>query len=413
MRSSSSVSGRRRFHHSVTTCDQPRGPAPCNGRLKRCARHSDCRPPTPPPSAAGVVTPRRGTTKKLTLEAEVALTLGALDLDVKLQVTDAVLAVVGPNGAGKSTLLRALAGLVRIERGRVVIDGQVVDDPVANVHPPPQDRHVGMVFQDHLLFANLNVLENVAFGLRARHVPRGEARRRAAEWLEARWAARRGRRPPPPALRRPGRTGGPGPGPGHRTGPAPPRRTPRRGPHRGPSRAAPAPSPRAAPLPRTRLLVTHDPIEAAALADELLVVEDGHVSQQGPLAEVTAHPRSAWVATMVGLNLLTGVAHGTTVLLPEGQTLVIPTATSGAVFAAFRPNAVTLHRSRPEGSARNVWPGQATELHPAGDRARIRVDGPVPLVAEVTAAAVNELHIAEGGQIWAAVKSTEIDVYAA
>ena len=165
--------------------------------------------------------------------------------------------------------------------------------------------------------------------------------------------------------------------------------------------------------PGSRVLVTHDPIEAAALADELLVIEDGRVSQQGPLAEVTAHPRSAWVATMVGLNLLTGVAHGTTVSLPGGQTLVIPSATSGAVFAAFRPNAVTLHRSHPEGSARNVWAGQATELYPSGDRARIRVDGPVPLVAEVTAAAVNELRLAEGGEIWAAVKTTEVDVYPA
>ena len=68
--------------------------------------------------------------------------------------------------------------------------------------------------------------------------------------------------------------------------------------------------------PGSRLVVTHDPIEAAALADDLLVIEDGRVTQEGPLADVTAHPRSAWVATMVGLNLLSGVADGTTVALP-------------------------------------------------------------------------------------------------
>jgi molybdate transport system ATP-binding protein len=102
---------------------------------------------------------------------------------------------------------------------------------------------------------------------------------------------------------------------------------------------------------------------------------------------------------MVCRNLLTGVGRGTTVVLSGDETLVIPTPSAGAVFAAFRPNAVTLHRSRPEGSARNVWAGQATELYPSGDPARIRVDGSVPLVAEVTAAAVNELHLAEGGQI--------------
>ena len=62
--------------------------------------------------------------------------------------------------------------------------GWFVDDPAANVHVLPEDRHVGVVFQDHLLFANLNVVENIAFGLRARHVPRAEARRRAVQWLE-------------------------------------------------------------------------------------------------------------------------------------------------------------------------------------------------------------------------------------
>jgi molybdate transport system ATP-binding protein len=163
--------------------------------------------------------------------------------------------------------------------------------------------------------------------------------------------------------------------------------------------------------PGSRLVVTHDPIEAASLADQLLVLENGHVSQQGPLADVTAHPRSEWVATMVGLNLLAGVAHGTTVSLPGGETLVIPTSTTGPVFAAFRPNAVTLHRTCPDGSARNTWRGTASELYPAGDRARIRVEGPVPLVAEVTASAVAELHLADGGPVWAAVKATEIDVY--
>jgi molybdate transport system ATP-binding protein len=349
----------------------------------------------------------------LTLDADVALTLGAFDLDVNLQVTDAVVAMVGPNGAGKSTLLRALAGLVPIERGRVVIDGQVVDDTAANIHIPPEDRHVGVVFQDHLLFAHLTVIENIAFGLRARHVPRAEARRRAADWLD-----RVGL--PDIAAARPRELSG---GQAQRVALARALATEPALLLLDEPLAAADTSARAElrrllrqelrRYPGSRLLVTHDPIEAAALADELLVLEDGRVSQQGPLAEVTAHPKSAWVATMVGLNLLAGVAHDTTVALPRGETLAIPTSTSGAVFAAFRPNAVTLHRSRPDGSARNVWAGEATELYPAGDRARIRVDGPVPLVAEVTAAAVAELHLADGGQIWAAVKATEIDVYPA
>ena len=85
----------------------------------------------------------------------------------------------------------------------------------------------------------------------------------------------------------------------------------------------------------------------------------------------------------------------------------------GPAFAAFRPNAVTLHRRPPEGSARNVWAGDARELYAAGDRARIQVSGPVPLIAEVTAGAVAELGLAGGGRVWASVKATDMDVYPA
>jgi molybdate transport system ATP-binding protein len=347
----------------------------------------------------------------VTLTADLALTLGALHLDVNVEVDHAVVAVVGPNGAGKTTLLRAVAGLEALQRGRVVIDGWPVEDTAANIRLAPEHRHVGVVFQDHQLFANLTALENVAFGLRARRVPRAEARRQAASWLER--VGLNG-----VASHRPRQLSG---GQAQRVALARALATEPAVLLLDEPLAAVDASARGElrhvlreelrRYPGSRLLVTHDPIEAAALADQLLVLEDGQVTQRGPLTEVTAHPKSTWVATMVGLNLLTGVAEGTIIVLPGGEKLVAPTSTTGPVFAAFRPNAVTLHRSRPDGSARNTWPGQATELYPAGDRARIRVDGPVPLVAEVTAAAVAELHLADGGPIWAALKATEIDVY--
>jgi molybdate transport system ATP-binding protein len=349
----------------------------------------------------------------VTLTAEVVVTLRKLHLDVSLAVTEAVVAVVGPNGAGKTTLLRALAGLVPLQSGRVVFDGRVVEDPANGVRVPPEDRHVGVVFQDHLLFAHLSALDNIAFGLRARHIPRAAARRRAADWLDRVGLA-------DVAGQRPGQLSG---GQAQRVALARALATEPTVLLLDEPLAAVDASARALlrsvlrrelhRYPGSRLVVTHDPIEAAALAERLLVIEDGRVTQEGPLADVTAHPRSAWVATMVGLNLLSGTADGTTVVLPGGQTLVTPTALSGPVFAAFRPNAVTVHRTRPEGSARNIWPGQAIELYPAGDRARIRVDGAVPLVAEVTASAVAALNLADGGPVWAAVKATEIDVYPA
>jgi len=131
------------------------------------------------------------------------------------------------------------------------------------------------------------------------------------------------------------------------------------------------------------------------------------------LVEVTARPRSPWVATMVGLNLFTGTASGTRVRLDRGGEISTAASGSGSVFVAFRPNAVTLHRRPPEGSARNVWPGTVAELHPAGDRARVQVTGEFPLVAEVTAASVAELHLADHGPVWASVKATDMEVYPA
>jgi molybdate transport system ATP-binding protein len=348
----------------------------------------------------------------MTLTADIGLTLGSLNVDIVLEIDDAaVVAVVGPNGAGKTTLVRALAGLTPIDRGRIVVDETVVEAPAAGVRLPPEGRGVAVVFQEHRLFPNLSALENIAFGLRATGIPKAEARSRAAEWL-----ARVGL--PKLGPMRPWELSG---GQAQRIALARALATEPAVLLLDEPLAAVDASARAElrqvvreELRRysgSRLVVTHDPIEAAALADQLVVIEDGHVTQQGPLVDVTARPRSPWVATMVGLNLLQGEAHHSTVRLTNGELVATASTAEGPTFVAFRPNAVTLHRERPEGSARNVWVGQAGELHLVGDRARIRIAGPVPLIAEVTAAAVADLHLADGGSLWASVKATDIDIY--
>jgi len=350
----------------------------------------------------------------VSLAATVAITVGTLHLDVELDVDpQAAVAVVGPNGAGKTTLLRALAGLAPLDRGRVVIDAAVVEDVAAHIYVAPEDRRVGIVFQEHRLFGHLTALENVAFGLRARGTPRSEARSVASLWLE---------RVGLPEVTRllPKELSG---GQAQRVALARALATEPAVLLLDEPLAAVDASARAdlrhalrqelGRYPGARLIVTHDPVEAAALADRLIVVEGGRITQRGPLVDVTARPRSPWVATMVGLNLLQGVATHTSVRLETGAVVATTTTMYGPAFVAFRPNAVVLHRQPPEGSARNVWPGLAAELHPAGDRARVRVAGAVPLIAEVTAAAVAELGLADGGPVWASVKATDIDVYPA
>ncbi|HEX2157105.1 MAG TPA: ATP-binding cassette domain-containing protein, partial [Actinomycetes bacterium] len=121
----------------------------------------------------------------MSLEAVVGLALGRLNLEVELEVgTGELVVLLGPNGAGKTTLLRALAGLLALDRGRVVLDGAVLEDTRTHTWVPTERRPIGFVFQDYLLFPHLSALENVAFGLRARGLGRAEARRRAAAWLD-------------------------------------------------------------------------------------------------------------------------------------------------------------------------------------------------------------------------------------
>jgi molybdate transport system ATP-binding protein len=307
--------------------------------------------------------------------------------------------------------VRALAGLVPLDRGRVTVNDMVIEDPAGGVRLAAERRNLGVVFQEHRLFPHLNALENVAFGLRSTGTPKTAARASASAWLE------RVGLPDVGGLRPTQLSGGQAqrvalaralvvepdvllldePLAAVDAG----ARTELRHLLRAELRR----------YPGVRLVITHDPVEAATLADQLIVLEDGRITQQGPLTEVTARPRSPWVASMVGLNLFAGTAAHGSITLDSGAVIATASGDRGPTFAAIRPNAVSLHRREPEGSPRNAWLGEAGELYLTGDRARIRVDGPVPLIAEVTAASVADLHLADGGPLWASVKATDIDTY--
>ena len=348
----------------------------------------------------------------MSLDARVRVQLGTLDLDAPVTVADGeVVAIVGPNGSGKTTVLRALAGLVPLSDGRVVVDGEVLEDPTLGVRVPPEARPVGYVFQDYLLFPHLSALENVAFGLRSRGVPRAEARARALAWLDRVGMADR-------AGARPRTLSG---GQAQRVALARALATdPRLLLLDEPTAALDAGARvelrreirrHLATFPGTRLLVTHDPIEAATLADRLVVLEGGRVVQVGTPAEVSERPRSRYVAELVGINLFRGRADGRQILLDQSRVLIAAPTGEGEVYAVVHPHSVALHDDVPHGSARNVWHERVLSLDLEGSRVRVRLDGELPIVAEVTPAAVADLKLTEGREVWASVKATEVDVY--
>ena len=348
----------------------------------------------------------------MTLRAHIVVARGTLNLDVWLDAAAGeVVALLGPNGAGKTTILRCLAGLLGIDRGSIEILGSIVDDPSAGTFVPAEQRSAGVMFQQYLLFPHMSVLENVAFGLRARGVDKATAHKEAQHWLR-RVGSDEVERSHPNGL-----SGGQA--------------------QRVALARALASEPKMLLLDEplaaldaatkvevrrelrrhltefrgSAVLVTHDPIDAYTLADRIVIIELGHVVQSGTFTEIAAHPRSAYVGELVGVNLLTGSVMGGVFAVDGGGTLVVASDDiDGSAIAVIRPQAVSLHARRPEGSPRNTWVGVVVDVDFQADRARVRLEGPIQLTSEITAGSAQMLGIKVGLEIWASVKATEITV---
>ncbi|MEO7123367.1 MAG: ABC transporter ATP-binding protein [Lacisediminihabitans sp.] len=311
------------------------------------------------------------------LVADFTVERAEFDLSLSLDIpAGRTVALLGPNGAGKSTTLRALAGLVRPASGSIRLDGEMFDSDGSHVEP--ERRRIGFVFQDYLLFPHLSVVENVAFGLRATGVAKAAARDRAVAWLERVGLGEF-------LSARPGQLSG---GQAQRVALA-----------RalvGEPRMLLLDEPLAALDASTRagmrtelathlreyggcaVVVTHDPLDALVLGDELVVIESGRVVQRGTPVDVARAPATDYVAQLMGLNLV-----------------------SGEVFA---PSTVVVRRSA---DASSRWHGTVTSIEQHLSFVRVSVSSAGhTILADVPAAAIAELRLVQGNEVWLAVSKT-------
>jgi len=345
------------------------------------------------------------------LRVEARARLGALDLDVALETPPGgCLALAGPSGAGKTSILRVVAGLLRPREGRVACGDEVWLDTARGIDVPPEERRCGYLFQEYALFGHLRVWQNVAYGLR--DIPRGERRQRAQGLLERFGVAEL-------ADARPRTLSG-----GERQRVALARAVARR------PAALLLDEPLAALDPRTRagagrelaallrdadvpaLLVTHDFTEAALLGDRVGIVDRGRVIQAGTAGELAAAPASAFVADFTGATVLTGEAAPgadglTRVALDGGGFVASVEPGRGRVAVSVYPWEVALDapESLPTGSAQNHVEAEVVSVTAVGNRIRVGMATPQPLVAEITGPSARELSLEPGTRVVATWKA--------
>jgi molybdate transport system ATP-binding protein len=352
-------------------------------------------------------------------------------LDVEFSVSAGeVLAVLGPNGAGKSTALHVIAGLVRPDDGVVRLGDRVLTDTATGVNVATHDRRVGLLLQDPLLFPHMSVAANVAFGPHSRRgmfrSGRAKERATALRWLREVDAEQF-------ADRKPRQLSG---GQAQRVAiaralAAQPDVLLLDEPLTGLDVAAAAAIRAVLRTVVTRtgcavILITHDLLDVFTLADRVLVLESGKISEIGPVADVLAAPRSHFGARIAGINLVNGTVgpdgslhtrsgahwYGTPAQDPEQK------LDQGQVaIAVFPPTAVAVYRDQPHGSPRNTVELTVSELDIRGSAVLVRgqeqADGAPGLAAEITVDAAAELRLTPGERVWFSVKAHEVSLYPA
>jgi len=338
----------------------------------------------------------------------------APDFDVHLE-SGSLLVLFGPSGAGKTTMLRQLAGLERPDAGRIGCNGAVWFDADRGTWVPPQQRRIGVVFQEATLFPHLSVAANIAYGV-------GNGGAASADTLRLLGIDHLSDRLPRTL------SGGEA--------------------QRVALARALAPNPRLllldepfasldAPtrlrlrhdvrglLTRTgtpAILVTHDRAERMAIGDRVAVVIDGRVRQLGPVTDVFSRPVDATVAAAVGVEAvlparIAGSADGV-LAVTVGETMIEvaerePMAVGSDVFACIRAEDVTIETQRPaHASARNHLAARVVAITSEGPLERVSLDCGFPLDALITRQSRQALQLAAGSAVTAAIKAASVHLVA-
>jgi len=352
--------------------------------------------------------------------------------------------LLGESGAGKSTVLRLIAGLLTPQKGHIALGDTVYFDSEQSIVVPPQERPFGYVFQDYALFPHLSVFENVAFGLRAQHLSRTLIRQRVGEALEMVHL-------PGLEQRRPAQLSG---GQQQRVAIA---RALALQPQLllldEPLSALDVQTRREvrqelrrilAEVDVTTVMVTHTYLEALLFGQHILVLEHGHVLQQGVQRDLLEQPRSSYVAELIGVNFF----HGRIVRF-ESPTVCVMQIHNGiqpveilatlyehdgnttqptigeAAYVVVAPRSITLYPTQPDSSARNTFRGEVIQIVRVGSittssqqgnegilRVSLLIDASMPpLTAEITEASSARLNLHEGSIVYATFKATEARAY--
>ena len=313
----------------------------------------------------------------------------------------------------KSTALRVIAGLLPASGGHVRVGERTWEDHASGVRLATEQRSIGVVFQDYLLFPTMTARDNVAFGLRAKGAGETGRPRNRERVAGTRRTARPGRPAACAVVRRAGAAGGAGQGARDDAGRVAPRRAARRARCRHSDERARRPA-QAPGRVRWRDRLGHarsarrvDPRRPGGGHRRRRCRADRHTAGDHP------QPQDALRRPTRRTQPLRRPVDRHAGQLLGGAELVTAEAHEGAVFVVARPSSISVHRDLPHGSPRNVWAGTVTTVEQHGDLVRLFVTGPPDVVVDVTTGAMAELALAVAERVWLSVKATDLTVYGA